>query len=61
MIQQIFKCSPELHIEFFDMSILVNVKIQEMAEDVVVIFELEAVVVFVQRLEHFLRIHCWWW
>lgn len=40
---------------------MINVKVEEMAEDVVVVLELEAIVVFVKRLKHLLCSHgCWW-
>jgi hypothetical protein len=57
VVKQVFQGGAKLGVEFGQSGILVNVKVQEMAEDVVVLFEFELSETLIQGLDHLLCGH----
>lgn len=53
MVEQVVQCGLELVVEVLEIGILINVQVEEVAEDVVVVFKLEGMIALVQGLDHF--------
>jgi len=57
MIEKVFQGRREFLVELLQGRELVNVQVQEVAERVVICFELEHCEALIESLQHFLRIH----
>jgi hypothetical protein len=52
MVEQVVQCSLELVVEVVEVCVLIDVQVEEVTEDVVVVFKLEVVVTLIQCLDH---------
>jgi hypothetical protein len=52
MVEQVVQCSLELVVEVVEVCVLIDVQVEEVTEDVVVVFKLEVVVALIQCLDH---------